>query len=247
MRQPIDTRWRRRATIHQHNAPPCLQPLEPAILQRRRSTAATPRLGQGDIDQAAALFLAAVEQSQAAIAMPHHPQRRCHAVDRAGQRSRRGRLGPLQQRTDLGQVLQRGELDGRAALHMTTVRQHLTRDLLRQEPQCACQEPCMFGQRHRRRDQPFQRGQRACIHLLGRKRRGQAARVRHQPCHQFLPEPVICRGGEEIVMAEPRCDAGANHIRPVRQWLIGRRGNPFRQQRTCPQPRRIGAKRTQIA
>ena len=113
--------------------------------------------------------------------MPHHPERRRHALDRAGQRGRRLRLRGLQQGADLGQVLQRGELRGRAAFGVAAVRQHLAGDLLRQEAQRARQEAGVLRQSDGRGDQALQCGQRPRVQLLGRQRGRQAAGVGHQP------------------------------------------------------------------
>ncbi len=66
---------------------------------RHRSAPTAPRRrgrpGSAPDRSGAGLLLAAVEQRQPAIAMPHHPQRRRHALDRAGQRRRRLRLRGL--------------------------------------------------------------------------------------------------------------------------------------------------------
>ena len=179
--------------------------------------------------------------------MPHHPQRRRHALDRAGEHRWRLRLRGLQQGADLGQVLQGGKLRGRAAFGVAAVRQHLARDLLRQEAQRARQEAGMLRQRDGGGDQALQRGQRPRVQLLGRQRGRQAARVGHQPRHQPLAECVVGGGGEEIVMAEPGGDPGADDVGAMRQRLAGRRGDPFGHQRAGAQPGRVGAEGAQVA
>ena len=94
---------------------------------------------------------------------------------------RRLRLRGLQQRADLGQVLQSGKLRSGAAFGMAAVRQHLPSDLLRQEAQRTGQEAGVLRQCDGRGDQALQRGERPCIQLLGRQRRRQAAGIGDQP------------------------------------------------------------------
>ena len=67
----------------------------------------------------------------------------------------------------------------------------------------------MLGQRHGSGDQALERCQRPGIQLLGRQRRGQAARIRDQPRHQPLAERIVGGGGEEVVVAEPGGDPRA--------------------------------------
>ena len=148
--------------------------------------------------------------------MAHHPQRRRHALDRAGERRRRLGLRGLQQRADFGQVLQGGELRGGAALDMAAVRQHLADDLLRQEAQRTGQEAGMLRQRDGRGDQPLQRGQRPGVEFLGRQSGRQAAGIGHQPAHQPLAEHIVGGGGEEVVVPEPGGDACADNVGPMR-------------------------------
>ena len=179
--------------------------------------------------------------------MPHHPKRRRHSLDRAGQRRRRLRLRGLQQGADLGQVLQRGKLGGRTALGVAAIRQHLAGDFLRQEAQRARQEAGVLRQRDGCSDQALQCGERPRVQLLGRKRRRQAAGIGHQPAHQLLAECIVSGGGEEVVMAEPGGDPGADDIRAVRQRLAGRRRDPFGHQRAGAQSGGVGAEGAQVA
>ena len=178
--------------------------------------------------------------------MPHHPQRRRHALDRAGEQRWRLRLRGLQQGADLGQVLEGRKLRGRTAFGMAAVRQNLAGDLLRQEAQRSCQEAGMLRQRDGGGDQALQCGERPRVQLLGRQRGRQAAGAGHQPRHQLLPERVIGGGRKEIVVAEPCGDPGANHVGAVCQRLAWRRGNPFGHQRPGAQPGRVGAESTQV-
>ena len=179
--------------------------------------------------------------------MPHHPERGRHALDRAGEQGWRLRLRGLQQGADLGQVLQGGQLRGRAAFGMAAVRQHLASDLLRQEAQRTRQEAGVLRQSDGRGDQTLQCGERPRVKLLGRQRGRQAAGAGHQPRHQLLAECVIRGGREEIVMAEPGGDSGADHVGAMRQRLAGRRGDPFGHQRAGAQPGRVGAEGAQVA
>ena len=78
----------------------------------------------------------------------------------SGQSSRRLGLRGLQQSADLGKILQCCQLNRGAALRMATIRQHLTSDFLRQEPQRTGQEAGMLGQCHGRGDQALQCRQR---------------------------------------------------------------------------------------
>ena len=247
MGEAVETRRRRRAAVDDQHAAAGLHAMKPALGQRRGAAAAAPGLGQHQIDQRAGFLPAAVEQRQAAVAMPHHPQRRRHALDRVRQDGRRLRLRGLQQRADFRQVLQRGQLRRRAAFGVAAVGQDLAADLLRQEAQRPGQEAGVFAQCDGGGDQAFQRGQRAGVEFLGRQRGGQAARIGDQPAHQPLAERVVGGGGEEIVMAEPGGDAGADDVGAVGDRVGRRVGDPFGHQRPRPQPRGVGAQRAQIS
>ena len=249
MGMAVDAGRRRRAAIDDQHAAAGLQALEAAI--GRATDGAAPAARRPGVSTSSTsvrrLLLAAVEQRQAAVAVAQHAQRRRHALDRAGQRRRRLHLRRLQQRADFGQVLQRRQLRGGAALGVAAVGQHLAGDLLRQEAQRAGQERGVLRQRHGGGDQPLQRGQRPGVQLLGRQRGGQAAGVGHQPRHQPLAEHVVGGGGEEVVMAEPGGDARAGDVRPMRQRLGRRGGDPVGDQGAGAQPGGVGAERAQVA
>ncbi len=153
----------------------------------------------------------------------------------------------MQQRADLGQVLQRGKLGRGAALGVAAVRQDLAGDLLRQEAQGTGQEAGMLGQRDGGGDQPFQGGQRARVEFLSRQGGRQAAGVADQAAHQPLTERVVGRGEEEIVVPEPGGDPRAGNIRPLRDRIAGARTHPVGDQRTGSQAGRVGAQRAQVA
>ena len=134
---------------------------------------------------------------------------------------RRLRLRCLQQCADFGQVLQSGELGGRAALGVAAVRQHLAGDLLRQEAQGAGQESGMVRQRDRRGDQALQRRQRPRVQFLGRQRRGQARASETRRAIRRWRNKSSRGGEEEVVMAEPRRDPRSGDIGPLRDGVVG--------------------------
>ena len=237
----------RGAAIHDQHGAPGLQAVESAIGELRGHPPGAAGLGQHLVDQGAGFLATAVEQGQSAIAMAHDPQRRAHALDGADQRLGRGRLGGLQQRADLHQVLQHRQLLRRTALAMAAVRQDLAVQLLRQHAQGAGEEARVLRQRHGGGDQPLHRGQRPCIQLLGRQGGGQHPGIGDQPGHQLLAEPIIGGGGEKIIVAEPGGDARADHIGPVGQTLQSGLGDPVGDQCAGPQARGIGAQRAQVA
>ena len=177
----VDARRRRRAAIDDQHAAAGLQPLKAAVAQRRWPAPAAARLRQHEVDQAAALFLAAVEQRQAAVAMAQHPQGRAPCARSRWSATAGGCACAACSRARISvRSCKRGEMRRRAALGVAAVGQHLAGDLLRQEAQRAGQEGGVLGQRHGGGDQAFQRGQRAGIQFLGRQRGGQAARVGDQ-------------------------------------------------------------------
>ena len=104
----------------------------------------------------------------------------------------------------------------------------------------------MFGQRHGGGDQALERGEGAAVQLLGRERGGEAAGVGDQPAHQLLAERVVGGGGEEVVMAEPGGDAGADDVGAVGEGVVGRGRDPVGDQRAGAQAGRIGAEGAQI-
>ena len=81
MRQRVVARRRRRSGIEEQHAAPDLQADEAAFRQRRLHRAAARRLGQHQVDQGGILFLAAVEQREAAIGVAQRPQRWRHAIE----------------------------------------------------------------------------------------------------------------------------------------------------------------------
>src|SRR5215469_12848689 len=104
MRQPVEAGWRGRAAIDDDHAAAGLKAVEAAIRQRVWAAGAPTSLGQRDIDQGTAFLLGAIDQSEAAVAMPHHPERLRYALDGTGERERGWGLGDLKQGADLGQV-----------------------------------------------------------------------------------------------------------------------------------------------
>ena len=104
---------------------------------------------------------AAVELRQPAIAVAQQPQRRRHPLDRTGKGRRRVHLRALQQGADLGQVLQRGKLRGRAAFDMPAIRAEPAGRSPAAGSAAPASEPGLLRQRHGGGDRALQRGQRA--------------------------------------------------------------------------------------
>ena len=247
MGEPVDAGRRRNAAIDDQHAPAGLHPLKAAFGHRRRAAPAPAGLGQRQVYQGGKFLPRTVEQRQPAIAVAQHAQRRRHPLNGGRQHNRRLGLGRLQQRADFGQVLQRRQMRRRAPLHMAAVAQHLPADFRRQEAQRPGQERGVLRQRNRGCDQTLQRGQRPRVLFLRREGRSERTGITDQARHQLLAKQIIGGGREEIVMAEPGGNPGADHIGPVDRRFVGRRRNPFRHQGTGPQPGIVGAKRAQIA
>ena len=170
-----------------------------------------------------------------------------HAVDGGGEHGGGLGLGGLQEGADLHQVLQGGELGGGAALGVAAVGEDLAGDLLRQEAEGAGEEGALLRDGDGGGDQALQGGERAGVQLLGREGGGEVAGVVDQPGHQALAEGVVGRGGEEIVMAEPGGEPGADDVRAVGNGVERGAGHPIADELAGAGPGGVGAEGAQVA
>ncbi len=179
--------------------------------------------------------------------MAHDAKRGRHPLDRGGERRGRGHLGRLEQRADFAEILQRAQLRSGAAFGVAAVGQHLPSDLLRQETQRPGEECRVFRDRDGGGDETLERGQAARVEVFGRQRGRERACVGDEAGHEPLAERVIGGGGKEIVVAEPRAEAGACYRGSVRDRVGRTAGDPVRDQRPGAKPGRVGAEGAQVA
>ncbi len=246
MRQPVDARGRRAAAIHQQDGAPGLQPLEATFHQAGRRAATAAGLRQDQLDQGRLLLLRAVEQRQAAIAVPHRAQRRGHALDGGGQRGRRLRLGGLQQGADLDQILQSGELGRWAALGVAAVARTCRAISCGRKRNARVRKAACSGRGDRGGDQPLEGGQRPRVQLFRRQGGGQPGGIRNEAGHQPLAEHVVGRGREEVVMPEPGGEPRTGHVRAVRHRVAIGGGNPVAHQRPGARAGSVRAEGAQV-
>ena len=221
MGEAVEPGRRRRAAIDDQHRPPGLQPLEPAVGQRRRRRGCRGRPGSAP-DRPACRSPPWLPLNSASPPSPCRSARSAGAMRSMAlaERRRRLRLGGLQQRADFGQVLQRRHQLRRAALDVAAVRQHLAREFLRQARAApGSGKPRGRAAPPRPRSGPSARSARG-RRVPRRQRRGEAARVGHQPA--------------------PSASGESRH----RRWR--RRNHNGRARRRCARPATSGRRRNGI-
>ncbi len=130
---------------------------------------------------------------------------------------------------------------------MGAVGEDLAVELLGEDAPRAGEVGGVFGQRHGGGDEALDGGERASVEFLGGQGGGEDAGVGDQAGHQALAEGVIGGGGEEVVMAEPGGDAGADDVRAVGDAVGLGLGDPVGDQGAGAHAGGVGAEGVQVA